>query len=106
MIAGIRSDDAGLGSAFVEGFEEVAEMSTETMVGMAFGSLCFCVVTLVMGILAFTTKHPIIVGLITTVSSILGLILGGFFALALFISVIGGILICFGKAKPVDEEKK
>lgn len=67
------------------------------LIGLALGALFFCAITLGLGIFAFMTKKPLLVGLSIIVCSLIGLGLGNFFASALVLSILGGIFVCLDK---------
>lgn len=69
---------------------------------LIIGSLFFCAVTLVAGIVAFETPKPMVVGIIVIGSTLLGLLLGRAFAFPLIFSLIGGILVGLAQLSPKD----
>jgi len=93
----IVDEEEGTATSVIEAYDEEIEVGGTLLIGMALGALFFCAVTLGLGIFAFITKKPILVGLIIIICSIIGLVLGNFFALSLILSILGGIFVCLEK---------
>ena len=98
----IVDEEEGTATSAIEAYDEETgeevEVGGTLLIGMALGALFFCAVTLGLGIFAFMTKKPILVGLIIIICSIIGLVLGNFFALSLVLSILGGIFVCLEKS--------
>tara|TARA_Y100001958_G_C21200745_1_gene527428 strand:+ start:763 stop:1113 length:351 start_codon:yes stop_codon:yes gene_type:complete len=103
IIAGLLGIFASLFTIFSGGLVGALESSGETggemIIGMGFWGIALSFLVIVFAALAMNTNSKIH-GVILIVVSLFGVILGGsFVAVCMFLSLIGGILVCIGAGK-------